>query len=182
MTPMDFSKVTTPQKVSLLISFMDIQGFLGIAQKLKDPLDLFALLNYLAKVIVHDVDATAGRVIKFIGDSALVVYPEEAADQGVNALIALKALVRLPLSQKGYPTTIRMTAHFGEVAMGLLGEGTCRHLDILGEAVNTAALLERTGHGGRLIISPQAFGKLSPSTRKLFHTFTPPQVYLAEER
>ena len=88
---MDFSKVTTPQKVSLLISFMDIQGFLGIAQKLKDPLDLFALLSDLAKVIVHDVDATAGRVIKFIGDSALVVYPEEAADQGVNALIALKA-------------------------------------------------------------------------------------------
>ena len=179
---MDFSKVTTPQKVSLLISFMDIQGFLGIAQKLKDPLDLFALLSELAKVIVHDVDVSAGRVIKFIGDSALVVYPEEGADRGVNALIALKARLQGILSQRGFPTTVRMTAHFGEVAMGLIGAGACRHLDVLGEAVNTAAILERTGHGGRLILSPEAFRKLSPSTRKLFHKVTPPQVYLAEER
>ncbi|HET6484950.1 MAG TPA: adenylate/guanylate cyclase domain-containing protein [Spirochaetia bacterium] len=179
---MDFSRVTTPQRVSLLISFLDIQGFLGISQKLNDPLDLFALLDDLAKMIIHDVDASSGRVIKLIGDSALVVYPEEAIDRGVNALLALKTRLEEDLSRRGFSNRLRMTAHFGEAAIGLLGEGQCRHLDVLGDSVNTAAMLERTGHGGRLILSPQAFRRLSSSTRKLFHRFTPPQVYLAEER
>lgn len=179
---MDFSKVTTPQKANLLVSFMDIQGFLGIAQKLKDPLDQFSLLSGFARMVIHDVESTSGRVIKFIGDSALVVFPEEAVDQGVKTLLALKARLEGYLSEKGFANRLRITAHFGEVAIGLLGEGHCRQLDILGDSVNTAAMLERAGHGGRLVISPQAFRKLSPSTRKLFHRFTPPQVYLAEER
>jgi hypothetical protein len=30
------------------------------------------------------------------------------------------------------------------------------------------------------VISPQAFRKLSPATRKSFHKYTPPVVYVAE--
>ncbi len=178
---MDISKVTTPRKVSLLISFMDIMGFLGIAQKLKDPLDHFSLLGGFAEIVIHDVESAGGRVIKFIGDSALSVFPEEEADQGVRTLISLKARLEAYLSQKGFPNKLRMTAHVGEVAIGPFGEGHCRQLDVFGDAVNMAATLERAGHGGRLVISPQAFRKLSAATRKVFHRYTPPKVYLAEE-
>ncbi len=178
---MDFSKVTTPQKVSLLVSFLDIQGYLGVTQRLKDPLDHFSLLGGFAEIVIHEVESAGGRVIKFIGDSALSVFPEEAADEGVRTLISLKARLEAYLSQKGFPNKLRVTAHFGEVAIGLFGEGHCRQLDLFGDAVNTAAVLERAGHGGRLVISPQAFRKLSAATRKVFHRYTPPKVYLAEE-
>ncbi len=179
---MDISKVTTPRKVSLLISFLDIQGFLGIARKLEDPLDLFAFLGEFARMVVDEVEASGGRVIKFIGDSALLVYPEEAVDQGVRALLSLKASFEHELSDRGFPNKLRITAHFGEAALGLFGAGHCRQLDVLGDAVNTAAMLGRSGHEGRLVISPQAFRRLAPGTRKLFHKYTPPQVYLAEDR
>ncbi len=45
---MDFGSITTPKRVNLLISFMDIQGFLGIAQATPDLIQLFELLKIAA--------------------------------------------------------------------------------------------------------------------------------------
>jgi adenylate cyclase len=178
---MDFSNLTTPQKADLLIAFMDIQGFAEIARSLKEPLRMFELLNAWARLVIADVDRTGGRVIKLIGDECMIVYPDESVDAGVRALIAVKQKAEAFLGEQGFSTRIKVTVHFGEVAVGPLGAGSCMAIDILGDAVNVAASLGRGEHRGRLVISPQAFRKLSAATRKSFHKYTPPVVYVAEQ-
>jgi class 3 adenylate cyclase len=178
---MDFSTITTPTRVTLLISFMDIQGFLGIAQAQHDLTKLFDLLNNWAGIIIKDVERAHGRVVKFIGDACLIVFAEEDADLGVQTLVSLKAKAEAFLREQGFKNRIKVTGHVGEAVMGAFGTGNCTSIDVFGDSVNIASTLERSDHHGRFVLSPQAFRKLSPSTRKLFHKYTPPVVYVAEE-
>jgi adenylate cyclase len=177
---MDFSSLTQPRMADLLISFMDIQGFSGMARSLETPLALFEALDGWARLVVAGIEAAGGRVVKFIGDECLVVFTEDAVDEGVRALIDVKAKAEAYLAARGFPTKMRVTAHFGAVAVGPFGAGGCRLIDVLGDTINVAASLGRGEHRGRLVISPQAFRKLSPATRKGFHKYTPPIVYMAE--
>ena len=78
---MDFTKITRPTTTSLLISFMDIQGFLRIAQVQRDLIMLFELLNGWATIIIDEVERAGGRVVKFIGDACLIVFPGRDADK-----------------------------------------------------------------------------------------------------
>jgi class 3 adenylate cyclase len=178
---MDFSTLTTPVKVNALICFIDIQGFRSITQAVPDPLQIFDLLNGFARIPVAVAERTSGRVVKFIGDSCLLIYPEESADEGVQAIMTMKADCEAYLQSRGFSNKLQVTVHFGEIAVGLFGTGHCRGLDVMGDSVNTAATLEKSGHRGRLILSAQAFRKLAPPTRRLFHKFTEPVVYLGEE-
>ncbi len=178
---MDFSKVTTPRKENLLIAFMDIQGFLSIGQRLSDPLQMFDLLDGFARIVTRGIREAGGIVVKFIGDACLVVFAEDAVEDGVLALIAVKADCERYLQGRGFPNRLRVTAHFGEAALGLLGVEPDRRLDVLGDSVNVAASLEKTGHRGRLVITAATFRRLGPAGRRRFHKFPEPIVYLAEE-
>jgi adenylate cyclase len=177
---MDFGSITSPRRVNLLISFMDIQGFRSISGTTGDLLQLFDLLNGWATIIVKHVDQAGGRVMKFIGDSCLIIFPEDEADRGVRAMLTVKQEVEAYFKSKGFPNKVRTTAHVGEAVLGQFGAGSCKQLDVFGDSVNTAASLERADRAGRLTISAQAFRRLSPTTRKFFHKYTPPVVYLAE--
>ena len=177
---MDLISIKKPTKVNLLVSFMDIENFMSIAHGVPDSLKLFEMLNEMARAIIEEFEGTPGLVIKFIGDACLAVFPEAAADAGVLVLLAVKEKVEKLLSGFGFKNRLRVTAHFGEAAIGPYGWGDHVRLDVFGDSVQIAATLGRSEHKGRLIISPQAFRKLSSKTRKMFHKYTPPIVYVAE--
>ena len=140
---MDFSNITTPVRVDLLISFTDIQGFSRIAQQLQDLNRLFELLNNWATILINQIETAGGRVIKFIGDSCLSVFPAEGTDAGVRALLSAKQEAETFLKVQGFASTMRVTGHVGEAIVGLFGAGGCRGVDVFGESVNTSAALER---------------------------------------
>jgi class 3 adenylate cyclase len=48
------------------------------------------------------VQAEGGRVVKFMGDAALIVFPETAVDRGVKTLMALKDSVDELMAQRGW--------------------------------------------------------------------------------
>ena len=178
---MDVSPTVTPRRVNLLISFMDILGFMKFTKKMQDPTEVFDLLNGWAAAIVAEVEPAGGKVIKFIGDSCLSIFTEDKVDAGIQALLTAKRKGEDYLQGKGFATKIRATAHFGEVAIGEFGSGQCKGLDVLGDSVNIAATLDGGDRRGRLILSPQAFRKLEATSRKGFHKYTPPVVYVAED-
>jgi class 3 adenylate cyclase len=82
-----FHNLHEPQRLGLLICFVDIENFTSIAQAKADPIELFGILSGMAKVMSEMIRPTEGRIIKFIGDSALIVFPESAADSGMRLLL-----------------------------------------------------------------------------------------------
>jgi len=123
------------------------------------------------------VESAGGRVIKFIGDAGLVVFPEEKVDAGVLALRELQQRGDQWFADRDSPCRHVVKAHLGPAACGMVGTRTEKRFDVFGATVNTAALLKSRGFA----MTPQVFRKLSPDTRKLFKKHTPPVTYIPAE-
>ena len=76
-------------ETALLIAFADLTRYTQRIQR--SPDDVVAeTINELYRRVSGAVSAAGGRVVKFIGDATLIVFPEELADTGVETLLALK--------------------------------------------------------------------------------------------
>ena len=173
----DLSTIKDGQIISALICMTDITGFARISQS-ENMETLYKLLQNFALITSKKIEGTAGKIIKYIGDSSLIIFPENSVDEGVNVLLELKNELEGFFKENGYNNKITFSMHFGEVIAGKFPP--IDNFDILGDTINIAFMLDRGNYRGRFIITPQVFRKLKPETRKKFHKFTPPVVYLAE--
>jgi class 3 adenylate cyclase len=161
----------SPIQANVLVALCDCSRFMQSARG-RSSAALFADLNDFYVMTDDAVGAAGGLVVKFMGDAALAVFPEELADQGIMALLDLKGNVDRWLRDRPIGDSLHVNAHFGEVTMGRMGRAG--RLDVIGETVNIAATLGSRGFG----LSQQAFRRLSSEHRRLFHRFTPPVLYL----
>src|SRR3954465_3601523 len=81
-----------PLQANVLVAFADCSRYLQSTRGLSSA-ELFSALNDFYVLTEDAVVAAGGLVAKFMGDAALVLFPEELADQGVMALLDLKASV-----------------------------------------------------------------------------------------
>ncbi|MFC1743180.1 adenylate/guanylate cyclase domain-containing protein [Candidatus Riflebacteria bacterium] len=167
-----FSNINVAQKADLLIAFTDIKGFVSVGRKLTD-LQLFQLMaDYFAMFEKH-LKSNNGYLVKCIGDSALIIFPQEFAENGILALKELKQKAESFMKKRGFPTMLDVKVHFGPVVIGKV----TGILDVYGMAVNKTALLKSDGFS----ISAEAFRRLSPESRKLFKKHTPAYYYIPVE-
>ena len=171
MHPTFSRALSGPIQANVLVALCDCTRFMQSSRG-RPSAQLFADLNELYVMTDDAVGAAGGLVVKFMGDAALVVFPEELADQGIMALLDLKSNVDRWLRDRPIGDSLHVNVHFGEVTLGRMGRAG--HLDVIGETVNIAATLGARGFG----LSQQAFRCLSPEHRRLFHRFTPPVLYL----
>jgi class 3 adenylate cyclase len=171
MHPTFARAASAPVQANVLVAFADCSRFMQ-STKGRASADLFADLNDFYLLIDDAVQAAGGHVVKFMGDAALILFPEDLADQGIMALLDLKANVDRWLKDRPIAQGLHVNVHFGEVTLGSMGRAG--NLDVIGETVHVAATL-----GARsFAISQQAFRQLSPEHRQQFHKFTPPVMYL----
>jgi adenylate cyclase len=165
---------------TMLVAFTDIAGFARAAAHLFDqPAEMLALMDAYFELVGDIVESAGGRVVKCIGDAALIVFPVAQVDAGVQALVQLKEQGDAWLARQGLACRQQIKAHYGSLAGGPVGTRSAKLWDVYGEAVNGAARLPSTG----LALSPEAFRQLGPETRRLFKKHTAQVVYIrAEDR
>lgn len=160
-----------PIQTTVLVAMCDCSRFMQ-STKGRSSAALFADLNDFYVLTEDVIGAAGGHVVKFMGDAALVVFPEELADQGIMTLLDLKARVDRWMQDRPIGQSLHVNAHVGEVTLGRMGRSG--NLDVIGETVAIAATLGSRSFG----LSQQAFRCLTPEHRKLFHKLTPPVLYL----
>jgi adenylate cyclase len=163
-----------------LVFMTDLSGFSRLTRSM-GLMDLAALLKDFAAITWKHIGAHQGTIIKYLGDSALGYFTADRVDEGVQALMDMKRDIETNLSIDGKQAKIRIGAHYGPFVLTSLEP--IDQADIFGETVNIATMLGSGGqssHRERMILTPEAFRKLSPQMRKAFHKFTEPVVYLAE--
>src|SRR5215216_5620605 len=84
--------VNSPLQANVLVAMADCSRYMQ-STKGRASADLFADLNDLYALTEDAIGAAGGLVVKFMGDAALVVFTEDLADQGIMALLDLKASV-----------------------------------------------------------------------------------------
>jgi class 3 adenylate cyclase len=114
-----------------------------------------------------------GRIVKFMGDAGLVVFPEESAEQCVFALSELAREARARALEAGFDAYLNVNVHVGPVVAGAFGPPGDERFDVIGKTVNIAARLGRRG----VTLSQQAYRCLSPEGRERFQKVAPPTTY-----
>ena len=158
---------------NLLVVFTDLSNFFTVFSN-KPESEMFCYLSLFYEITGDCVEEGGGRVVKFEGDSALIVFPEEHLDKGIGALFKMKSAVDKLNQELDYKSQLKVQGHFGSVLTGNLGTRKAKHYDIAGNTVMIAARIKSAGFA----ISPETFRKLKPETRKLFKKHTPPITYI----
>ena len=172
----ELSKITKPEEREVLIAFCDLTLFTRSMVK-KTSLEVYSFISEFYKTTGDQIESAGGYVIKFVGDEVLCMFPVDRIDDGIMALRLLKQKLDQEYENRGLPMRFIVKAHFGPVAIGLLGTRTDKRLDIMGQHVNLCARLESHGFA----ITPEAFRKLKAETRKFFKKHTPAIRYIPVE-
>lgn len=164
-----------------LVFLTDLGSFSRLTKGM-DLLQLAEMLTDYAKITDRVISGAGGTIVKYESDSVLGYFPKDLADTGVRALMDLKKAVESELKVTNVSARLKIGAHYGEFAVAYFPP--VNTLDIIGDTVNIAIRMGSGGpnpHPNRLVLSAEAFRKLEPETRKAFHKFTEPIVYLMEE-
>ena len=156
---------------ALVLGAFDIKGFLVAVRglddtRIADALDAFYL------VTDEIVRGSGGRIVKYIGDGALAVWPPDRADDALQAMIDLRVRSLEAMEPFGIRGELVCRMHHGEVIAGEFGPG--RTYDVIGNDVFVAFTLPaRT-----LTVSSEAFRRLGPDSRAVLKKHTEPVVYI----
>jgi adenylate cyclase len=164
---------TSRARSHFLIVFLDLTRFAAQGHRSDDE-ELASTLDEYYERVARAVSRAGGRTVKFIGDAALLVFPETQADAGVDMLLALKEEIDDFFASRSWECRMNAKVHFGDVVAGDFGPPGDKRFDVVGRAVNTAAVLASQG----VTLSADAFRTLGPALRRRFRKHTPPVTYI----
>src|ERR1051325_9973143 len=107
-------------EVPLLVAFVDLTRFFVQSQRVSD-VDLADTLDAFYECVATRVEKSGGRVVKFMGDAALLAFPEHAVDRGVETLLDIKDAVDELVDGRRWDCRLTVKAHFGATVAGPFG-------------------------------------------------------------
>jgi class 3 adenylate cyclase len=171
----NFNEIDSIQELKVLVGFFDLTNFARYTGW--DATEMMTFLSDYYEFTGDIIEEAGGTVVKFMGDAALIIFPETHVNEGVVALRKLQTQGDAWLAERGINSRNKVTAHFGEVACGPVGTRHHKSFDVFGIAVNTAARLNSNGFA----MTAQVFRQLDAETRNLLKKHTPPITYIPVE-
>ncbi len=137
--------IRLPHRLSV-VWFSDLAGWSQLTAEDEDK--AIALVRRFQAAVRAAVPPERGRIVKFIGDAALVESP--SAEAAVQAAAELRGLMRAG-------ETIRTGVHLGDVAVAPDG-------DLYGDGVNTAQRIQTVAEVGQIVVSGDVWRQLRNRT------------------
>ena len=120
MHPTFSRALSRPIQVEMLVALSDWTLFASYARSQSSD-EAFSVLDEFYLLTENVIDSAGGVVLKFMGDAALVIFPEDLADIGVMALLDLKRQTDSWFQAHVMPNRLHVNAHFGQVTLGPMG-------------------------------------------------------------
>lgn len=159
--------------VQALVACSDLLGYAKFSNSLSEE-QIYHFITDYYEFVGDAVSKAGGKVIKFMGDATLILFPEGQSDAAVSALLSLQEEGDRFLAGRRIPTKHRIRAHFGPVQEAEVGTRSEKRLDILGATVNKVFQLS----GADFALSEEAFQSLNGETQARFKAYTPQVVYV----
>src|SRR5215472_8708028 len=99
-------------KTPLLIVFLDLDGYSASCEERGD-LEAADMIDDYYDRVANAVHAAGGRVVRFIGDAALIVFSERAMDSAVAMVLDLVPRIDQFMRGRGFRCRLRAKLHFG---------------------------------------------------------------------
>lgn len=159
-----------------LICFTDINHFVKTTQIMPLP-KVAALLKDVAEITSKYAADADGKIIKYIGDASLMIFHEESIDTSIEMMRSLKEELDKYLGRYDAAMTVTFSLSYGEIIFAKLIP--FKTMDLFGDAVNQAALLNSPKHRGLFVISEAVRQRANEKTRALFHESGQQGTYIA---
>jgi len=132
---------TEIRSVQQVILFWDLHNYSIAAQRLRGKQALFLQESYerMGEIVVSH----GGRIVKYMGDAMLCVFPEGAEGEAVACALAMRPAFAALAGAWRLPTdtVLEVGIAAGDVAMGVFGHRSLRLPDVFGETVNVAVTI-----------------------------------------
>ena len=160
------------QAQTLGVTFFDLSRIGQWASSEEDQRTACFFQEFYVLAAEH-IDPAGGRIVNFMDDAGMAVFPVEAAEKVIFALADLADAARRCAAGYRRDTYLNVSVHVGPVLAGSFGPKGAERFDVIGKTVNIAARLGRRG----LTLSAQAFRCLGPDGRKRFQKILQPISY-----
>ena len=139
---------------TLAVLFADVAGSTRLYEQLGDAQALSTIDQCLA--LVRDASVGhGGRVVKTIGDEAMVVFP--TAEQAVVTAAEIQLRMNEFVNERNVRVAFRIGVHCGAA---IEAQG-----DVFGDSVNVAARMVALAKSGQVILTASTADELSPELR-----------------
>ena len=150
----------------LTVFFADLEGFTRIAEFM-DPALVVDFLNIALGVCVRTIEERGGMIDKFIGDAVMGIFRDP-----LNAIVAAMEIQHQYYQLNEFRTLsgeprvkVRIGIHSGAVIVGNVGTRNRRDWTPVGDVVNTASRIERSGKSGSVLIGAPTYEAVKQNVR-----------------
>lgn len=151
--------------------FADVRGFTSFSESLP-PEQLVSILNLYLAAAAETVLAQEGTLDKFMGDAVMAIFnaPIKQPDhtlRAVRAAIGIRdSLIRVHRKlPKQFWLNFGVGIHYGDAVLGLVGTEKRVDYTAIGDSVNTAKRIQENAVAGQILISKEAFERVSKNVR-----------------
>jgi len=137
---MNYDAITEPTECEVVVATADIAGFAKTSRNRPEQ-ELFKMLDAFYELVGHVVYGAGGKPVKFMGDSALMIFPADKAPEAVAALRELQTQAQEIWTDFQTTCHVRIDAHAGSAVCGLLGTAGDKRFDVIGNTVNDLFLM-----------------------------------------
>jgi class 3 adenylate cyclase len=153
------------ERKQVTVLFTDVTGYTALSEQLGEEA-LFALMDDLYELFIHEVHRYEGTVNELTGDGIVAFFGaplavEQAPQRAVRAALALQEAVvqfsaRLERA-RGMRLQVRVGINTGPVVVGTVGNNLRMDYKAVGNTVNLAARMEQTAAPGTVQITAQTY-------------------------
>lgn len=148
----------------LVIVFTDFSSFKKVALRVSDA-EIADTMDDFYRLATAIVEKAKGRVVKFIGDAALIVFPADKPDDAFRAILTLRTESDRFMIDRDWECRFGAKLHIAEVIAGDFGPKGARRYDIMGREVNATAMLKGDGivlsDALRAVLSAETLARLA---------------------
>jgi len=141
---MSLNLPSDPTPCRLIVATADIAGFAKTCRERSD-LETFRMLDAFYRLVTPLVEDAGGRVVKFMGDAALMVFPEAEAVAAVGCLQQIREQAQGLWAEYAARCVVHTKGHVGPVVCGPLGP--TQQFDVIGNTLNELFLMPTAEDG-----------------------------------
>jgi class 3 adenylate cyclase len=141
------SSLLDPHETDMAILFLDVEGFTSVAERYKAK--AMSIINAIWSAVEKAADRQRGKINKYMGDAALVIFPQgqpagaaPAAQRAVGAAMEIISGVPELGRRLGISFKFRIGIDYGRLVYGKTGSDRNYELGVIGDPVNTASRCE----------------------------------------
>jgi class 3 adenylate cyclase/tetratricopeptide (TPR) repeat protein len=154
------------ERKQVTVMFCDLVGFTSISEKL-DHEEVYALIDRIMEILIHQVHAYEGTVNKMTGDGIMALFGapialEDAPQRALRSALAISREMN-QYAEKGKrengppPLRMRIGIHTGPVVVGTLGSDLRVEFSAVGDTVNLASRMEGLAEPGTILVSEETY-------------------------